>query len=697
MGTMRVVQPDEQSASEETVNMGVTDNDGEGKPSPPKNRRVNSKSGLDNPGSGVRGAGYGNAGQVRTRGDTSERPPGGSSKKSALIGGLVGVAVGAGAIGAISWAGSWRDRKPPPEAAMSASDVAGSSDTALTSNPDEAPPLPPSDANEPEVAEPEAPPPPPEEVKWQGPWLGAMAQMTPVYPTARFSKNRLGYLRRGAQVAAHKAPVVTESCKQGFYKLVDGGFVCGKYATLNVEDPRVKLGVKPPDIDGALPYRYAYNTAHGTPLYSEVPSREDMLKYEPYLEEQAKKKSAKDGGKAAPPEKVNSAKPQSKDGAPAPSVRTSKSASPTRDNEETPEESLEDSARVIEKADQPRPDSPNESAAPEAPGSTTAAKPSVAAAPSASAVVEPTDDDKPWWQKSAKDKPLDIKLSDLEESDGTLAKRMVKGFFIAIDRGFSWNNRMWWKTTDGLIAPSDRLIIPKTPELKGFDMSGGVSQVAFVRSASASKYEPKKEGKGFSKKGKATRFSSFALTTNTRTENKNRYYETADGFWLREADIAITEPGARPDRIGSEEKWVDVNLSRKTLVAMLGDKPMYAALISPGRTSTKKDKDHRTKTGMFRIREKHIATTMDGDGTTGGELPYSIMDVPYVEYYDGSYALHAAFWHNNFGREQSHGCVNLAPADAKWLFFWTEPALPKGWHGVWSSDRRLGSWVVIHE
>jgi lipoprotein-anchoring transpeptidase ErfK/SrfK len=87
---------------------------------------------------------------------------------------------------------------------------------------------------------------------------------------------------------------------------------------------------------------------------------------------------------------------------------------------------------------------------------------------------------------------------------------------------------------------------------------------------------------------------------------------------------------------------------------------------------------------------------MDGDGPAG-DLPYSIDDVPFVQYYEGSFALHGAFWHQNFGREQSHGCVNLAPYDAKHLFFWSEPSLPRGWHGVWASDKRRGSMVVIHE
>jgi lipoprotein-anchoring transpeptidase ErfK/SrfK len=88
---------------------------------------------------------------------------------------------------------------------------------------------------------------------------------------------------------------------------------------------------------------------------------------------------------------------------------------------------------------------------------------------------------------------------------------------------------------------------------------------------------------------------------------------------------------------------------------------------------------------------------MDGDGTAAGDLPYSIEDVPYVMYFYRSYAVHGAFWHRNYGVQMSHGCVNLSPLDAKRLFFFAEPQLPSGWHGVWSSSAHPGSWVVVHE
>jgi len=84
----------------------------------------------------------------------------------------------------------------------------------------------------------------------------------------------------------------------------------------------VKLGITAPNLEDVLPYKYAYNTAHGTPLYRSVPSKEEMLKYEPYLEaaKRAKKKAerAKEkeeaeasggGSSSAPAEDAKQAEP----------------------------------------------------------------------------------------------------------------------------------------------------------------------------------------------------------------------------------------------------------------------------------------------------------------------------------------------------------------------------------------------------
>jgi hypothetical protein len=554
--------------------------------------------------------------------------PASGSRRSTAFGAALGIVIGAAGVAAFTWG---KGTPPPGPSAEPESDP-------LAGLPD--PPPAPNDSNEPVVEEPDLPKKTDEPEKpWDGPWLGALALETPVYPTARFSRNRLGYLRHGAKAPVINKPLRTESCKQGFYPLVDGGYVCGKYATVNVDDPRVKAGVRAPDLDGLLPYKYAYNKAHGTPLYSEIPSREDMEKYEPYLAAEKNDKKKKSSEEAAPAD--------------------------------------------IERADQPRPDEGQ------------FLKNGSLALPESGAGGGAAAPETPWWQKE-KGQELNVKLSDLEESDGMLARRMVKGFFIAIDRTFGWNDRLWYKNTTGFVAPADRMIIPKTPEMRGFEMKGDVKQVGFILAPQSYKYELAKDGVALRRAGRIERFYAIGLSGKTMLFDKERYRETSAGWWMRERENTWTEPGPRPTEARRDEKWIDVNLSKKTLVAFEGDDPVYAALVAPGKRSKNKKKDHRTRTGMWRIREKHITATMDGDGVAG-DLPYSIDDVPFVQYYEGSYALHGAFWHQNFGREQSHGCVNLAPYDAKYMFFWSEPKLPRGWHGVWASDKRKGSLVVVHE
>ncbi len=110
--------------------------------------------------------------------------------------------------------------------------------------------------------------------------------------------------------------------------------------------------------------------------------------------------------------------------------------------------------------------------------------------------------------------------------------------------------------------------------------------------------------------------------------------------------------------------------------------------------------DAKAKTGPHE-HEKEIPKR--GDGVYGvtrrrGEGTFQLKDVPYIQYFESGYALHAAYWHDVFGTPRSHGCVNLAPVDAHRIFMWTDPPMPEGWHSVTSGDEMgEGSAVIIHE
>ena len=115
---------------------------------------------------------------------------------------------------------------------------------------------------------------------------------------------------------------------------------------------------------------------------------------------------------------------------------------------------------------------------------------------------------------------------------------------------------------------------------------------------------------------------------------------------------------------------------------------VFATLVSSG------DSGHETPTGTFRLQSKHISVTMDNEDNPSG--PYYIQDVPWVQFFLGSYAIHGAFWHDRFGLKTSHGCVNLSPPDARRFFqFTTSPELPEGWHAVFTPPSARGTLIHV--
>jgi len=174
--------------------------------------------------------------------------------------------------------------------------------------------------------------------------------------------------------------------------------------------------------------------------------------------------------------------------------------------------------------------------------------------------------------------------------------------------------------------------------------------------------------------------------------NGKLVHELTDGTYVMDWYFAVAERMTRPKEVAADEPWVHVDEGEQTLVLYVGDEPRYATLVSSGLT------DHKTPLGSFRIQRKYVSDTMSDIGADAADDRYSIDDVPWTQYFDGSRALHAAFWHAHFGIQRSHGCVNLSPPDAFYVFQHTWPELPASWHGVSTQKTGMkGSLVVVTE
>ncbi|RME83023.1 MAG: LysM peptidoglycan-binding domain-containing protein [Caldilineae bacterium] len=115
--------------------------------------------------------------------------------------------------------------------------------------------------------------------------------------------------------------------------------------------------------------------------------------------------------------------------------------------------------------------------------------------------------------------------------------------------------------------------------------------------------------------------------------------------------------GGPAQTYGGGGKWIEVDLSRQRLIAHEGNRIVLNTLVSTG------IRRYPTPIGTFRIRTKVRRQTMSGPG-------YRLPNVQWVQYFVGAYALHGTYWHHNFGRPMSHGCINLTNRDAKFLYQW---------------------------
>jgi lipoprotein-anchoring transpeptidase ErfK/SrfK len=164
-------------------------------------------------------------------------------------------------------------------------------------------------------------------------------------------------------------------------------------------------------------------------------------------------------------------------------------------------------------------------------------------------------------------------------------------------------------------------------------------------------------------------------------------YRIGEGEWLLAADVRVAQTVSPPPTTEPGERWIDIDLDRQLLVAYEGDLPVYATLVSSGKKKTP------TETGIYRVWIKFAETDMSGQ--MADEEAYSVSTVPWTQYYAKDLALHTTYWHDRLGLARSHGCINLAPIDARFLYFWSWPDVPAGWtmsHGV---VERPGSMVRV--
>ena len=262
----------------------------------------------------------------------------------------------------------------------------------------------------------------------------------------------------------------------------------------------------------------------------------------------------------------------------------------------------------------------------------------------------------------------------LSDSDAYVGRK------IAWVREFDAEGRTWLETPDLTLIPKDKVRGMTASSLTGIDLKKTPEMslpLAFSWIGDAPKLKKLPDGTLQETGESYPRHSFVPVESNLVHERGGFYWVTKDGFLVHNDLFTIMKQRTdRPKGVGPHDKWVDVHITWGTLVAYEGDTPVFVTAVSPGQDGiTQHSNSHNTNRGVFNVGWKLYSANMSG---VDHGKEWAVDEVPFVAYYHESFALHGAFWHDEFGRPKSHGCINLSPADARWLWSWMSPQMPEG-------------------
>ena len=261
--------------------------------------------------------------------------------------------------------------------------------------------------------------------------------------------------------------------------------------------------------------------------------------------------------------------------------------------------------------------------------------------------------------------------------------------WVSVNGSVEYNGQLWYEINKNEYILADHVAFTNPSRFHGVILkSQPAYPFAWINRVVNASNEP----------GGATRsdahYNRYEIVTIFAQELRGAelWYMVGPDAWVEQSYVSRVDVDPRPDSVEPGEKWIEINTYEQTLAAYEGDRMIFATLVSSGRGSD------FTPSGLTKIWGKLPTTPMvNRDVTPDSPLYYYLEDVEYTQYFFEAYAIHAAYWHDAFSFTRSHGCINMATLDAKWLFEWTTPYTPLDADIVYSTRADLGTWVWVHK
>ena len=275
-----------------------------------------------------------------------------------------------------------------------------------------------------------------------------------------------------------------------------------------------------------------------------------------------------------------------------------------------------------------------------------------------------------WWRQAVRSEP-----SQEAKWVAWKTRNKVIPLYAAVAGKAPWpNNPIWYQTDGGFIHSGYVQPVENTPSSEVITEVAGPGFWAQV-------CVPIAEGRW----RPTNRYATYKLYYGTVYRVVGATAD-ADGNWWYQLKEGITyaagpyvpawsvrriPPGElAPISPGRPDKRIEVNIDTQTLTCFEGEGAVFSTQISSGLGGT------ATPRGEHRVLYKRHTRRMAGGS---GEGRYDLPGVAFPVYFTWStVAIHGTYWHNDFVRPHSHGCVNVTNQAAQWIFRWTDPIVPYG-------------------
>jgi len=303
---------------------------------------------------------------------------------------------------------------------------------------------------------------------------------------------------------------------------------------------------------------------------------------------------------------------------------------------------------------------------------------------------DPEEDVVPFTYAYVRSLPLLIYRHPMEAAMGLPPVRILYSGdqWVSVDGEVEYDGELWAKINEGEFVHADALVPASPSRFQGVYLTeqppypfGWVNRTVYP--SPAPRAAPDRDDPYY-------RYQIVTIYARQLLGPDELWYLIAPDQWVEQSYLSVVTADPPPPGVGPGEQWIEIDLFEQTLAAYEGERMVYATLISSGRSGPT-----WTESGLFRIWYKTRAGKMSNPDAEDGDPDwYFLEDVPWSMYFNGPAALHTAYWHDAFSFTRSHGCVNVAPRDAEWLFNWTKPYVPPDVKSARANGG--GTWVWVH-